>query len=248
MGHLHRTASLPERRPHSDDPNFNQLKLGWVRKITPFDVEARRSVDPDEARELDDWLANLGSRRPFVSFQRSRDVSGGTPGNYPAIRDYLAAFRAFRAAHPQVLHFTAWNEPNHSTQPLGCPRGQEDTATCDSYARRAGIYYRYMRDECNRPPAGLAPCTVLAGDFLDDTRSLTKRYINRYIDGVRSMPRLWAYHAYTAGRRRTREKLSLFMRETRGDVWLTEQGGVFYNGARATPDDRGATLQAADTD
>ncbi len=208
------------------DPRFRDLEgVKLARVIVPWDLMTRggRHAGVERAM-LAEWMesARAAGLDPTVSFQRSR----AAPDVLPSPSAYAAAVRAFRDAHPQVRWYTAWNEPNHGLQPT------------HTRPRRAGEYWSILQSQCDADRRN--PCAVAAGDFVDAGSLIRSGYVERYRGGMGRWPRLWAWHAYSAGRRRSSRSLQAFLEATscsscpRSMVWLTEQGGLVSERKRKT--------------
>lgn len=170
-----------------------------------------------ERAHVDRWLATAQQRgiTPLVSFQRSaldrRDL--------PRPEEFADQFRAFRERYPHVTQFSVWNEGNHCGQPT-CHRPELVAA-----------YWRKLSLACEE-------CTILAADILDlpnmsrwilDFREHTREH---YRGDLRE-PDHWGLHNYvdtnrfeTIGTRRMRA-------HTRGEIWLTEVGGIVERNTRS---------------
>lgn len=231
------------------DPRFAALGVTRVRLNVPFDAVLRAKgatiCGPKNTAELpkiNAWFkaitAASGAFRyePLISFEHTTERRNNTKDKEPkdcrpTVRQYLKHVDAFRRKFPEVQNFTAWNEPNNSTQPF------YGYANAD----KAGRLWRALDEHLHQDPAGpagplCAACKVAAGDLLDATQSAA--YIKRYKDGAfrdapaRKSPRFWAYHTYYAGSHHATDKLAYFLKATKVTsgkqpyVWLTEQGGV----------------------
>jgi hypothetical protein len=197
---------IGEQQAHMfSDPRFEALGLEYARVVTPYDVACR----PGRQRYyLDVWLAAAASAgaQPLVAFAFSWRKR--MRWKLPSYRTFLRCFRAFRARYPQVREFNAWNEPNHSSQPTF------------RHPRKAAGYYNAIRRAC-------PGCTVAAGDLLDWRGE--DDWFRQYRSHLRGRPRLWSIHNYVdVNRRRSwrRTVTSKLLRRTRGELWLTETGGV----------------------
>ena len=198
------------------DKRFRDLGIDKVRLVVAYDATRVRFE-----RELaDNWLkqASLVKAEPFVTFGHSRV----NPEKLPSVEEYRAAFRAFAKRYPDVRVYAPWNEINHNTQP-----------TADA-PRRAAEYYNVMREEC-------PDCTVLAGDVLDQPGmgSYLKRYV-RHLDGA---PEIWGLHNYADTNRFRDSGLKELLAAVKGDVWLTETGGLVQFG-RSFPRDEARAARA----
>jgi len=181
------------------DKRFRDLGIEHARLVVPYDAVARRVE-----RELSDlWLseAKRAGVQPFVTFGHSR----AQPAKLPSVREFRSAFRAFAERHPEVKTYAPWNEINHVSQPTA------------RSAKRAAEYYNVVKQEC-------ADCTVLAGDVLDQA-GMT-RYVKQYRRHLDGEPAIWGLHNYADTNRFRTTGLRDLLRTVRGDIWLTETGGI----------------------
>jgi hypothetical protein len=184
----------------------------------PYDAVAREAD-----RELADLWLNAAARagvEPFITFGHSRAV----PERLPSVAAFRAAFRAFRERYPGVNAYAPWNEINHASQP---------TARAP---RRAAEFYNVVKAEC-------PDCTVLAGDVLDQ-RGMT-RYVRRYQRHLEGEPAIWGLHNYADTNRFRTSGLRDLLRTVKGDVWLTETGGIVRFGRSFPRDERRAARSIA---
>jgi hypothetical protein len=191
------------------DKRFRDLGIEHARLVVPYDAVAQ----PTERRLSDDWLdaAKRADVEPFITFGHSRAV----PAKLPSAGEFRAAFRAFHERHPDVKNYAPWNEINHASQPTA------------RSPRRAAEYYNVVKQECE-------DCTVLAGDVLDQ-KGMT-RYVRQYRSHLDGEPAIWGLHNYADTNRFRSSGLRDLLRTVRGDVWLTETGGIVKFG-RSFPRD-----------
>ncbi|MBI5105475.1 MAG: hypothetical protein HZB46_10940 [Solirubrobacterales bacterium] len=191
-----------------DQPAFRDLGIRHARLVTAWDTTRVKF----ERELVDAWMAAARRARvePFVTFAHSRVH----PSQLPGVEEYTAAVAEFRKRYPDVRVYAPWNEINHDSQP-----------TAD-HPERAADYYRALRDGCRG-------CTVVAADVLDQAG--VTRYLERFkarLGGEE--PRLWGLHNYSHTNRFRNRGTREVLRAVRGDVWLTETGGVVQFG-RAFP-------------
>jgi hypothetical protein len=67
-------------------------------------------------------------------------------------------------------------------------------------------------------------CTVIAADLLDS--SDVKRYVRKFQRATKHKGRIWGLHNYKDVNRRQSKGVRAIMSVTRGQVWLTETGGI----------------------
>ncbi len=170
-----------------------------------------------ERAQLDRWLATAQQRgiTPLVSFQRSVSDRRKLPGP----EEFAEQFRAFRERYPYVTQFSVWNEANHCGQP-----------TCNR-PELVAAYWRKLSLTCEE-------CTMLAADILDLPNmsrwilAFRKHTRENYRGDLRE-PSHWGLHNYvdanrfrTIGTRRMRA-------HTRGEIWLSEVGGIVERNTRS---------------
>jgi hypothetical protein len=189
------------------DPWFGQLDLAHVRITVPWNL----ANSPAEADFVDGWLADARQAgvEPFVHFQAGTE-SGcpAEPCYLPSVAEYTAAFEAFRRRWPFVRVIGVWNEANAVHQP-----------TAENPAR-AAEYYRAVR--------GLCPeCHIVAADVLDSPNMV--QWVSAFQLSAGEVD-IWGLHNYgdvnpRPGRPAT-DGTARLLSITRGEVWLTETGGI----------------------
>ena len=123
------------------------------------------------------------------------------------MKAYVKGFKQFRKRFPHVREFSAWNEPNAVEQPFARKPG------------KAATYFNALRRACRK-------CTIVAGD-LKDGKTMGP-YLRTYKKKVRGA-KIWALHNYKDATRK-RKFTAEFLRTVRGQVWLTETGGLRNRG------------------
>jgi hypothetical protein len=201
---------IGEQQAHMfSDPRFAALGLEHARVVVPYDVACHPSK---QLYYVDVWLAaaQQAEVEPLVAFGIS--WRKGHRWKLPSYRKFLRCFRAFRARYPHVVEFNPWNEANHSSQPTF------------RHPKRAAGFYNAMRRACR-------DCTVAAGDLLD--WSLMRGWFERYRPHLRGRVRLWSIHNYldvNVPRPWRKSATYKLLRRTRGQLWITETGGVVHSG------------------
>jgi hypothetical protein len=183
-----------------DDPRFAALGLHDSRLVVPYDVAVDAAQLARFAPVLD--AAHARRIRMLVAFSARSDA----PLHLPSVREYRRAVRAFRERFPWVHDLGAWNEANHASQPTARHPG------------RAARLYNALRAECRG-------CRVVAADVLDQAGFAT--WVRRFRRLARA-PRIWGLHDYVDVNRNRDVSVPRMRRATggRGEVWLTETGGV----------------------
>jgi hypothetical protein len=157
-----------------------------------------------ERAEVDRWLdaARAEGVQPLVAFWHAR---GDRRRILPTPERFKFEFRAFRARYPWVTTFATWNEANHCGEPT-CHRPQLVAA-----------YYRSMVRECPQ-------CTILAAEVLDMPNMAT--WVAAFQRHLGSRPKLWGLHNYLDANRLRTSGTKTLLRQTRGQIWFTETGGI----------------------
>jgi hypothetical protein len=153
------------------------------------------------------WARNAGAR-VLLSFGHSRRP--GRELRMPTKRQFTAQFKAVRKRYPWVKTFQAWNEANHGTQPTY------------RKPKRAAMVYDLIKTKCRS-------CTVTAPSLLD-AGIKTVQYAKAFNKAAKKRVTIWALHNHIdANRNRLGKKstTNLFLRNTRGQVWFTETGGIW---------------------
>jgi hypothetical protein len=178
------------------DDRFAALGTKHVRKSVPWDVLRH----PELRLRLDIWMAGAKWRgtRPLVSFDRSP-----TRTSYnPKPQEMVAAMRALRSRYGAsfLREFAAWNEPNINKRP-------------ELVAR----WWLALERACKG-------CRVMPGELVD--RKNAPSYARRVAKAAKKEPRLWGLHNYVDANNFRASATTAFLRQTQGEVWLTETGGV----------------------
>jgi hypothetical protein len=187
-------------------PLFTQLRVRRSRYFPAWNVANSRS----QSRALDDWLnaARAARVEPLISFSQSAGSRcPRRPCKLPTVGEFTRAFRAFRRRWPTVRVISPWNEANHRSQPTF------------KNPKRAAQYYNVVRRLCRG-------CRIIAADVIDETN------MERWLATFRRTairPTLWGLHNYRDTNPRRGQRLggtARLLRAVRGQVWLTETGGL----------------------
>ena len=153
--------------------------------------------------QTDLWMqqARAAGIRPLVAFNTNYRSNGHRV--LPSMKAYRRSFRLLRERYPWVRDYSAWNEANHSLQPTS------------KKPYMAARYYNAMRKDCRK-------CTIVAADVLDTSGMVA--WITKF---KRHAPtaRIWGLHNYKEANDGVDTTRAL-LRAVRGQVWLTETGGI----------------------
>jgi hypothetical protein len=188
------------------DPLFERLRVKRSRNFPAWNV----ALSSQQAAGLDAWLdaARAARIQPLISFSQSvGSRCPRKPCKLPTVREYTRAFRAFRRRWPHVKVISPWNEANHRSQPTF------------KNPKRAAQYYNVVRRYCRG-------CKIVAADVIDERNmerwlATFRRYARR--------PRIWGLHNYRDTNPRRGQQYGgtrRLLRAVRGQVWLTETGGL----------------------
>jgi hypothetical protein len=188
------------------DPLFTQLGIKRSRYFPSWNVAFKAK----EAVWLDQWLA--GAQRDGVEPLISFNVNLGSrcpkrPCKLPTVSQYRRAFKAFRKRWPQVTVINPWNEANHRSQPTF------------KNPKRAARFYNVVRANCRG-------CKIVAADVIDEVNM--ERWLKVFRKTAKR-PRIWGLHNYRDTNKRKGQRLggtARLLKAVRGDVWLTETGGI----------------------
>lgn len=210
------------------NPYFKALKVKRTRLIVPYDAVLR---EPGASR-LKQWLdaVRAAKLKPVIAF----NPTGGSacpakPCSIPSTRAYTRAFKTFRKKYPWVKEFNFWNETNSATQPTG--------PTKASVLKKTAALYKAALKVCGRK------CRVSGPDLLDQgvgdkrksvrvrNQKRMKKWVSLFLRyaGRRNYPKLWGIHNYgdTNYRRSTGTAFMLRSIAKKGEVWVTETGGIY---------------------
>jgi hypothetical protein len=191
------------------NPLFTPLGIRKARVVVPWNV----AQTSGGRKSLDTWLALAKANKiePFVHFSAaggSRCAHGaGRRCVLPSVKRFTSAFKAFRKRYKSIRIIGVWNEANVRSQPTF------------KNPKRAAQFFNVVRARCRG-------CKVVAADVLDDPNMV--RWLAVFKKSAHGA-RIWGLHNYrdtnprrgqlTGGTRR-------LLKAVRGQVWLTETGGI----------------------
>lgn len=184
-----------------DDPRFAALGLRTARVYVPYDVTTNRH----QLELLDRWMAGAERKgiAPLVTLERSSDPR--KRGRAPSVALYRRQVRKLRRRYPFVKAYSVWNEANHGGQPLS------------KRPALAARFYRVLVQECRG-------CKVLAADLLDQPNMVP--WAKAFVKALGRSPKYWGLHNYLDANRFSTAGTAKLLKAVRGEVWLTEVGGL----------------------
>jgi len=197
-----------QESPPFASPLWRSAGLRRSRVVVAWDVAVRPSA---ERRRMDAFYESAGANGVELLVAFNRSVGSRCPRRpcrRPSARSFTRAFRAFRRRYPAQRVIAAWNEANHHSQPTkGSPRA-------------AATYFNIVRRHCRG-------CRIVAADVLDESNMI--RWVRKFRRYARR-PRIWGLHNYRDTNPRRGQRIGgtrKFLRYVpRGEVWLTETGGI----------------------
>jgi hypothetical protein len=181
------------------DPRFRALQVRHSRLVVPYDVMRDKAQLARFAPVLD--VARITGVDVLVAFNHS----ARRPRKLPSAGEYGAAVAAFRARFPWVRTLSPWNEANHSSQPTA------------RRPDRAARYFDIVRKLC-------AGCQIVAADLVDMGGYVT--WVKRFRHAAKGRPRIWGLHNYHDVNHFEDRTTRRFRQIVRGQLWLTETGGM----------------------
>ncbi len=198
-----------------EQPLYQALHVRIGRFIAPYDT----ADSPVDRTIATNWIHNAEADgvQPLIAFYHSR-VS---PTRQPTLAKYTREIKKFMSLFPELKNYSAWNEAN---------RGNVAGLFHSPSAKQSAQYYLALRKACSR-------CTIVGLDVLDSQKiDSTIRYVRsfqRYV-GRSKLPKVWGLHNYTDTNRSRTGGTRAVLAAVKGQVWLTETGGIVKFG-RAFP-------------
>jgi hypothetical protein len=184
-----------------DDDRFLGLGIKYARRSVSWDV----TRDARLTAELDEWLAKARAARvePLITFARSHRE--GRRRIQPTAAQYEREVRAFKARWSWVRTYSTWNEVNLPGEgPANNPK-------------LVASYYRILKRV-------FPTSKILAADLLDLPNVIT--WVRRFKKAARVEPRYWGLHNYVTANRFQVDRTRRILQNTKGELWLTEVGGL----------------------
>ena len=189
-----------------EDPRLPWLGVRHARLVVPWFAETK-SASAEDKRHIAAWLNGARRRgiQPLVAF--GHGFVGWTRIYLPKVDEYRRAVRAFRKRWPWVRTYIPWNEANHCSQP-----------TCRK-PERAAQYFDVMKRSCPK-------CTILATAVIDQPNMVS--WLKKFDRAAKSRMTIVGLHNYLDVNRLRSSGTRRLLKAFKGDVWITESGGVVY--------------------
>jgi hypothetical protein len=206
-------------------PLYTSLGMSVARYITPYDVMTLPKGNPTRAA-LDEWINNARSAGQdiLISFEHSH--TRGREKRIPNTREYVKQLKLFMHAFPFVRSISPWNEANRCQRTIGSGASAivVGQPICHQ-PKTAAAYYNATVATCKQLKKA---CKVVALDILDQNNVRPSvAYVKSFIKAARPFPKIWGVHDYSdTNRFSTKRTKALLAATRRGEVWLTETGGI----------------------
>jgi hypothetical protein len=213
-GQAYTTAISDQQASTFTNPLYAPLKIRTARYITPYDVMS----SPTDQALLDAWIksARAANQRILVHFERSHRA--GRERRLPSKAEYRREIAKFHRAYPDVKEIGVWNEVNRCQARRGRVAGQP---TCGK-ERRLADYYSAVRSVFRS-----SGTRIVALDVLDEQNvNRTVRTIRTFLRYAKPRPKILGFHNYSDTNRFSSTRTRRVLGAWRGDIWLTETGGL----------------------
>jgi Glycosyl hydrolase catalytic core len=182
------------------DQRFLGLGVRYARRSVSWDV----TRDAGLSAQFDAWLraARQAGVDPLITFARS--ARPGRRRVQPNAQQYEREVRAFKARWPWVQTFSTWNEANLPGEGPNNPR-------------LVASYYRVLKRV-------FPTAKILAADLLDLPNVVG--WVRGFKRAARTEPRYWGLHNYVTANRFQVDRTRQLLQNTKGEIWLTEVGGL----------------------
>ncbi|WP_205697448.1 glycosyl hydrolase [Conexibacter sp. SYSU D00693] len=187
------------------NPLYQALKKVKVaRYIAPYDV----ATDARDRATFQRWYdaAQASGDKMLVSFYYDRD----RVMHMPSSSEFKKQMKLFKAAFPAVESISPWNEANKKAP----------GRFANPSAKQAAGFYNVARSVFKGKE-------IVALDVLDQNNvKPTLTYIKQFKKHANGSPRLWGLHNYSDTNRFGSKRTKAVLDAVKGDVWLTETGGL----------------------
>jgi hypothetical protein len=205
--------------------NYKGLKAKTARYITPYDVMKLPSDGP-ERTALRDWIANATKAKQdiLISFEHSH--TQGRERHIPSSSEFTKDLTAFMKAYPKIKSISPWNEANRCQRVVGA--GPSRIVVGQPICHKPGTaaaYYNATVKTCKKLHRS---CRIVALDILDQNNvKPSVSYVRSFTKKARPFPKIWGVHNYSDTNRFSTKRTKALLAATRkGEVWLTETGGI----------------------
>jgi len=207
------------------NPNYKGLKATTARYITPYDVMTLSDSSATRSA-LREWIKNATAAKQdiLISFEHSH--TQGKEKRIPSTAEFTKNLTSFMKAYPKIKSISPWNEANRCQRTVGAGPGQivVGQPICHK-PKTAAAYYNATVKTCKKLKRA---CKIVALDILDQNNvKPSVSYVRSFIKSARPFPKIWGVHNYSDTNRFSTKRTKALIGATRkGEVWLTETGGI----------------------
>jgi hypothetical protein len=197
-------------------PFFKALHTKITRYVAAYNIVS----SPSDLANFRSWLAAAESEgiQPLIAFYHA---SGRAGTRMPSVGGYTKDIKAFFKMFPKVKYYTPWNEANRGNVVV-----PGNASFHSPTAKQAAEYYLAMRSACKG-------CHIVGLDVYDGPNvKPTIAYIHTFQHYARAhLPTVWGLHNYSDTNRFQSTRTKAVLAAVKGQVWLTETGGLVQFGA-----------------
>ena len=209
-------------------PLYTSLGMSTARYIAPYDVMVLPKTDPDWIA-MNAWITNArqAGQDILISFEHSH--TRGHEKRAPNAKEYAKDLKLFMRAFPFVRSISPWNEVNRCNRTIAGSSlvvGQPRTlCSLKKGPKLAASYYKVTRTTCAQLHRS---CNIVALDILDQNNvSQAVRYTKAFRRYAKPAPKIWGIHNYSDTNRFSTKRTKALLKATgKGQIWLTETGGI----------------------
>jgi hypothetical protein len=196
-------------------PFYKALDTQISRYVAPYNV----ADTPADLAAVRTWVqaAHTSGIQPLIAFYHARGRAGT---HQPSVAAYTKEIKKFFKLFPEIKTYTPWNEANRGNVVVSGGASFHSPS-----AKLSAQYYLAMRSAC--PGCKIVGLDVLDGQKIGPTISYIRAF-QRYAKG--RLPTIWGLHNYSDTNRYRSTGTKAVLAAVKGQVWLTETGGLVQFG------------------
>jgi polysaccharide biosynthesis protein PslG len=179
-------------------------KKHYVRYVMPWDALRFKATRP----LVDEWMRGAEATHARVMLSFSYSVKHSRQFKVPSNSAYRKQIKAVRKRYPFITTFQTWNEANQGLQPTF------------KKPKAAARLYDTLVKTCKH-------CTITAPSLLLASDLKAVRWAKTFDKAAKKKVKIWAIHNHIDANRNTKTGTKLFLKYTRGQVWMTETGAIW---------------------
>jgi hypothetical protein len=186
------------------DARWIDMDKPYIRYVMPWDAlkfKKSRAV-------VDLWMDAAEYRKAKVLLSFAYSAKKSRQFKVPTTKAFRQQIKAVRKRYPFVKTFQTWNEANQGLQPTF------------KKPKAAAKLYDTLVKTCKR-------CTVTAPSLLLAADMKAVNWARTFDRAAKKKVKIWAVHNHIDANRNSKTGTKLFLRHTRGQVWVTETGAIW---------------------